>query len=123
MEFSIKALSPEKKKTGCLVLGVWQGAALTRAAQLADKASKRHIAGVLARGDLSGRTGSTLLLHAVPGLAAERVLLVGLGEQKEFGETNKIYESLQMYEDAQGNILIAGSILGFVVSLAVVFFN
>jgi uncharacterized repeat protein (TIGR01451 family) len=31
--------------------------------------------------------------------------------QKEFGETNKIYESIQMYEDAQGNILIAGSIL------------
>ena len=87
MEFSIKGLNPEKKKTGCLVLGVWQGAALTRAAQIADKASGGHIAGLLARGDLSGRTGSSLLLHAVPGLGAERVLLVGLGEQKEFGET------------------------------------
>ena len=87
MEFSIKALSPEKKKTGCLVLGVWQGAALTHAAQLTDKAAKGRIAEVLARGDLSGRTGSTLLLHAVPGVAAERILLVGLGEQKEFGET------------------------------------
>ena len=39
MEFSIKVVSPEKKKTGCLVLGVWQGAALTRAAQIADKSS------------------------------------------------------------------------------------
>ena len=86
MEFSIKALSPEKKKTGCLVLGIWQGAALTRAAQFADKASAGHIASVLRHGDLSGRGGSTLLLHTVPGLAAERVLLVGLGEQKEFGE-------------------------------------
>jgi leucyl aminopeptidase len=87
MEFSIKALGPEKKKTGCLVLGVWQGSELTRAAQLADKAGKGHISGALARGDLSGRTGTTLLLHSVPGIAAERVLLVGLGERKEFGET------------------------------------
>ena len=87
MEFSIKALSPEKKKTACLVLGVWQGAVLTRAAVTADKVSKGYIAGLLERGDLNGRTGSTLLLHAVPGLGAERVLLVGLGEQKEFGET------------------------------------
>ena len=87
MQFSIKAFSPEKKKAGCLVLGVWKGGALTRAAQLADKASGGHLAAVIESGDLSARTGSTLLLHAVPGLAAERVLLVGLGDQKEFAET------------------------------------
>ena len=84
MEFSIKSVSPEKKKTGCLVLGVWQGAALTRAAQIADKSSGGHIAKVLRHGDLSGRAGTTLLLHSVPGIAAERVLLVGLGDPGEF---------------------------------------
>ena len=87
MEFSIKALAPENKKTGCLVLGVWQGAVLTPAAQSADTASGGRLSKILAQGDLSGRSGTTLLLHAVPGIAAERVLLVGLGEQKEFGET------------------------------------
>ena len=86
MEFSIKAFSPEKKKTGCLVLGVWHGATLTRPAQTADKASGGHLAAVLRHGDLPGRSGTTLLLHSVPGVAADRVLLVGLGEQKEFGE-------------------------------------
>ena len=86
MEFSIKALSPEKKKTACLVLGIWQDLALTRAAQAADKSSDGRLAAVLRQGDLSGRNGSTLLLHAVQGIAADRVLLVGLGEQKEFGE-------------------------------------
>ncbi len=87
MEFSIKALIPEKKKTGCLVLGAWQGALLTRAAQGVDKASGGRIAAILKQGDLSGRPGTTLLLHAIPGIPAERVLLVGLGEQKEFNET------------------------------------
>ncbi len=84
MEFSIKVVSPEKKKTGCLVLGVWQDAALTRAAQIADKSSGGHIAKVLRHGDLSGRAGTTLLLHSVPGIAAERILLVGLGDPGEF---------------------------------------
>ncbi len=86
MEFSIKAFGPEKKKAGCLVLGIWQGGSLTRAAQAADKAGGGRISAVLRSGDLSGRGGSTLLLHSVAGIAAERVLLVGLGEQKEFAE-------------------------------------
>ena len=87
MEFSIKALGPEKKKTGCLVVGIWQGGALTQGAQLADKASGGKLVAVLKKGDLSGRSNSTLVLHHLSGLGAERVLLVGLGEQKEFNET------------------------------------
>ncbi|MGH8706065.1 MAG: M17 family peptidase N-terminal domain-containing protein, partial [Burkholderiales bacterium] len=95
MEFSIRSLAPEKAKTGCLVLGIHkQGAAKggarpalvpARAAQLADRAAQGALRRVLAQGDLSGKAGSTLLLQRVPGLAAERVLLVGLGERKEFG--------------------------------------
>src|SRR3954469_8583727 len=87
MEFSIKAFSPEKKKTGCLVVGIWQGGALTKAAQLADKASGGQLSAVLKKGDLSGRSNSTLVLHHLTGVGAERVLLVGLGEQKEFKES------------------------------------
>ncbi len=92
MEFSIRAAAPEKAKGGCLVLGVHQGAGagtpqLTRAAQAADRAARGRLREVLAHGDLSAKAGATLLLHKVAGLAAERVLLLGLGEQKEFGET------------------------------------
>ena len=90
MEFSIRALSPEQAKTGCLVLGVFKnggdaGTALTRAAQIADRAAGGALRAALAQGDLPGKTGATLLLRGVPGIPAERVLLVGLGEQKEFG--------------------------------------
>jgi leucyl aminopeptidase len=34
---------------------------------------------------MEGKTGTTLLLHNVPGVACERVLLVGLGREAEFG--------------------------------------
>jgi leucyl aminopeptidase len=85
MEFSIKALAPETTKTGCVVLGIHSGKELTAAAKRVDQAARGALRKAL--GDLSGKTGSTLLLRALPGVAAERVLLVGLGERSEFGET------------------------------------
>jgi leucyl aminopeptidase len=84
VKFSIKALSPESAKTGCVVVGVHQGSdqkggELTAAARRLDQASKGALKQALR--DISGRTGSTLLLRGLPGVAAERVLLVGLGEK------------------------------------------
>ena len=84
MEFSIKALSPEKAKTGCIVVGVFGEKELSAPARRVDQASKGKLRAAL--GDLSGKAGSTLLLR-LPGVAAERVLLVGLGERKSFAET------------------------------------
>jgi leucyl aminopeptidase len=90
VEFSITSVLPEKAKTGCLVLGVYRGAAsegteLARATLHADRAAGGALRRALALGDLSAKAGSTLLLQRVPGLAAERVLLLALGERKEFG--------------------------------------
>jgi len=84
MEFSIKTLSPETAKTGCVVLGVYSEKELSAPAQRVDQRSKGALRAALP--DLSGKTGSTLLLRALPQVAAERVLLVGLGAKKEFGE-------------------------------------
>ncbi|MEW5888591.1 MAG: leucyl aminopeptidase [Pseudomonadota bacterium] len=92
MEFSIKTGAPEKQKTGCAVVGVFESRKLTAPAEALDKASKGHITGLLKRGDHDGKAGNTLLLHDVPGVAAERVLLVGLGKAEEF--------SAKAYRDA-----------------------
>jgi leucyl aminopeptidase len=85
MEFSIKTLSPEAAKAGCIVLGIHANQQLTPAAKRADQAARGALRKSLA--DLSAKAGSTLLLRGLPGIAAERVLLVGLGERAEFGET------------------------------------
>jgi leucyl aminopeptidase len=71
-------------KTGCLVLGVLGGDALARAAQAADKAAGGALRRVLAHGDLAQKAGSTLLLRGIAGLAAERVLLLRLGERAKY---------------------------------------
>lgn len=86
MEFSIKSGSPEKQRTGCVVVGVYEGRKLSASAQDLDNASGRYITDVLKRGDLEGKPGTTLLLHNVPKVPADRVLLVGLGREREFGE-------------------------------------
>jgi leucyl aminopeptidase len=85
MEFSIKTLSPETAKAGCIVLGTYANQELTPAARRADQAAKGALRRAL--GDLPGKAGSTLVLRNLAGLAAERVLLVGLGERGEFGES------------------------------------
>ena len=90
MEFSIRALAPEKAKTACLVLAVYAGGNpaggnLARAAQRADKAAAGALRRALAQGDLAVKSGATLLLRNIAGLAAERVLLVCLGERGDFG--------------------------------------
>jgi leucyl aminopeptidase len=84
MEFSIKTLSPETAKTGCVVLGVYSEKELTAPARRVDQRARGALKAAL--GDLSGKTGSTLLLRGLPNVAAERVLLVGLGAKSEFGE-------------------------------------
>ena len=84
MEFSIKTLSPETAKAGCVVLGTYANQELTPAARRADQAAKGALRKALA--DLPGKAGSSLVLRSVAGIAAERVLLVSLGERGEFGE-------------------------------------
>jgi leucyl aminopeptidase len=84
MEFSIKALSPESAKAGCIVLGVYANKELSPPAARVDKASRGALRKAL--DDLPGRAGATLVLRGLGGVAAERVLLVGLGDRKEFAE-------------------------------------
>jgi len=92
VEFSIKALSPESAKSGCVVLGVHRDQELTPAAKRVDQAARGALKKAL--GDLQAKPGSTLLLRGLPGVAAERVLLVALGERKEFAE-NAYRDSLR----------------------------
>lgn len=86
MEFSIKSGSPEKQRSACVVAGVFESRRLTLPAELLDKAADGYISEIVRRGDMEGKAGSTLLLQKVPGTVCERVLLVGLGKEKDFRE-------------------------------------
>jgi len=86
VEFSIKSGAPQTGASGCLVVGVYEPRKLSAAAAGIDRTAKGYLARVVRRGDMQGKPGTTLLLHSVPGVAAERVLLVGLGRERDFLE-------------------------------------
>ncbi len=86
MEFSIKNGNPEKQRKDCVIVGVFDSRKLSAAATMVDKASKGYLTAILRRGDMEGKLASSLLLHNVPGTLCERVLLVGLGKEREFRE-------------------------------------
>ena len=86
MEFSIKSGSPEKQRSACVVVGVFESRKMTLPAELLDKASGGYISDIVRRGDMEGKAGSTLLLHSVPSTLCDRILLVGLGKEKDFRE-------------------------------------
>ena len=84
MEFSIKQSNPENQRSACVVLGVFEGGQLAPIAHSFDEAANHQLSDLIARGDMTGKSGSTLMIHALSGVAAERALLVGLGKQSEF---------------------------------------
>ena len=84
MEFSIKSGLPESRKGGCAVVGVFESRKLSAAAAALDRAAKGYLSNIVRGGDMEGKAGSTLVLHNVPHLACERVLLVGLGRETGF---------------------------------------
>jgi leucyl aminopeptidase len=88
MDFSIKTFDAkttiEAFKTGCIAVGVYENRKLSAEAQALDGSSA--ISTVLKSGDLSGKPGSTLMLRNVAGVAASRILLVGLGKHEQISE-------------------------------------
>ena len=77
VEIVAKGGTPAHVQTEMLAVGVFKGDDLPSELNAA--------AGVLSEGDFSGKKGETALLYAPDGLAARRLLLVGLGDKSSFG--------------------------------------
>ncbi|CDG20032.1 putative cytosol aminopeptidase [Xenorhabdus poinarii G6] len=86
MEFSVKSGSPEKQRSACIIVGVFEPRRLSPIAEQLDKISNGYISALLRRGELEGKVGQTLLLHHVPNILSERILLVGCGKERELDE-------------------------------------
>jgi leucyl aminopeptidase len=112
MDFSIKTLDAKTSvtaiKAGTLVVGIFENRKLTPAAQALDKMGA--ISNVLKSGDITGKPGSTLLLRSLTGVAAERVLLVGLGTEAEITEKS-FTSAIQSTVRALGTVGAADALL------------
>ncbi len=87
LAFTTTADAPERAATPCLVVGLYEERMLSAAAKRVDDHASGAITRLIDSGDACGKAGSTTLLFGLAGIAAPRVLLVGLGEQKKFDAT------------------------------------
>ncbi len=84
MEFSTQTTaSPHQIKTAALAAGVYADGQLSPAADVLDRAAGGRLRAV-AKAEFRGRLGSTLVLRDLPGVAAQRLVLVGLGKREEY---------------------------------------
>ena len=86
MEFTIKTASPERFRTGLLILGAFVGAPLPATSRAVDEASQGRLSRLVSDGELGDKAGATVLLHGLAGVAADRVLLVSFGKADSFGD-------------------------------------
>jgi leucyl aminopeptidase len=86
MHYFVKSSKPEKQRVGCVIVGVFDRRKPTPAAAALDQAAGGLVSSALRRGDLDGKAGTTLVLHHVPKIYGDRVLLVGLGRERDFDE-------------------------------------
>ncbi|MBA1201767.1 leucyl aminopeptidase [Pseudomonas capeferrum] len=86
MELVVKSVAAASLKTATLVLAIGEDRRLGASAKAVDEATDGALSTLLKRGDLAGKVGQTLLLQNLPGLKAERVLLVGSGKDEALGD-------------------------------------
>ena len=86
MEIIAKSVNPVKQATNCLVITVNQSRQLSASGKVIDQSCNGELSKLLRRGDMEGRSGQTLFLHNLPGVKADRILLVGCGKSDDRNE-------------------------------------
>lgn len=86
MEFGVKSGHPDKQRTACLIIPVYQPRKLSQAGEEIDAVSDGYLSTIIRRGDMDGELGQTHTLHNVPGTLSDRVLLVGCGKEKNLND-------------------------------------
>ncbi|MEX1197484.1 MAG: leucyl aminopeptidase [Pseudohongiellaceae bacterium] len=84
LKYQLQSTDALNKTTDCLVVGVWSKGGLTGTASAVESSAEKLVSKTLRAGDIKGKPGETLMLHAPAGLKAKRLLLVGCGEAKSF---------------------------------------
>ncbi|TAN66505.1 MAG: leucyl aminopeptidase [Methylobacter sp.] len=88
MDYSIETAPLEELQCDCIIVGVYQDRQLSPSATALNSSTGGFINTIVSRGDLAGKNGETVLINAVPGGTIERILLVGLGENKPLSGKN-----------------------------------
>ena len=102
LEFKPLTGRPKDVAASLVIVGVFEERMLTSAAAELDAASNGVLKRLMESGDVTGRVGTTSLLHQTGGLAAPRVLVVGLGEQRKFDAARFLRATREAHKALRG---------------------
>lgn len=100
MQYFVTNNTATTETTDCVVVAIHEQGELSASAALIDKASNGQIQHYLNRGDITGKSGQTLLLQDLDNVASPRVLLIGCGKADSLKDSdyttiiNKIVQTL-----------------------------
>lgn len=101
IQFSSKIIDPLSQNTDCLVVGCYDGLKLSAAGNTINAADAQQLETILKRERFQGKAGQTLLLLNPQGIAATRLLILGLGITKEGAISADSYrKAVQKINDA-----------------------
>ena len=105
MQISIKKTALKTQRADCVIVPIHTNSEFDASAALLDKWSTWAISAVIKSGDISGKTGETLMLHRPAGLNFARLLLVGYGDRK----TSNRASFTKATEAAMGQVATCGA--------------
>ena len=82
MKLTLAAGKLLNQKTDALIVGIYRGK-LTKSAEAVDKASKNALSALIKEGDATGCLGTVGIFPNFPGIAAKRLVVVGLGKEED----------------------------------------
>jgi leucyl aminopeptidase len=80
LNFSLLRAHPAEIEADAIVVALFEDRGPSEAARALDERSQGRISALLASGDASGKPGRSLMVHGLAGIAAPRVLLIGVGD-------------------------------------------
>ena len=83
MQFNTTTTDAPRIRTGCLVAGLFEGRVATPSYRVLDDASGGKLDAVVRKARFGGEAGRHLQIHALDGVTADSVLVVGCGPEKE----------------------------------------
>ncbi|MDT8437518.1 MAG: leucyl aminopeptidase [Wenzhouxiangellaceae bacterium] len=86
MHFHLSSQAPESLDVGCLIIGVFRDIDVAEQWPALDKASSGALSALHQAGEFKLATGACALIHQPAGLAAQRLLVVGLGKRSAFDD-------------------------------------
>ena len=81
MEFNVTTGAPSRIRAGCLVAGMFEGRDATSAYQALDAASGGKLGAIVRKAGFRAGVGKHLRIHALDGVTADSVLVVGCGSK------------------------------------------